>query len=47
MPLNVPAPEDCVLEEVAWAKKLASTTGVSEKWKNTWKTFIEVRCSKL
>ncbi|KAF7982096.1 hypothetical protein HWV62_30419 [Athelia sp. TMB] len=43
MPLNVPAPEDCVLEEVAWAKKLASTTGVSEKWKNTWKTFIEER----
>lgn len=36
-----------MLEEVAWAKKLASTTGVSEKWKNTWKTFIEVRCSRL
>lgn len=42
MPLNVPTPEECELEEVAWAKRLA-VANYSEKWTATWKHFIEVR----
>jgi len=42
MPLNVPAPEDCELEGVAWAKRLAKSD-YSEQLKATWQHFIDER----
>lgn len=44
MPVDVPAPEDCELEEVAWAKELQSRgLATSEESRTTWKHFISVR----
>ncbi|KZP32226.1 hypothetical protein FIBSPDRAFT_916452 [Athelia psychrophila] len=44
MPINVPAPEDCELEEVTWAKKLQSNgLATSEDSRTMWKHFISER----
>lgn len=41
MPLNVPSPEECELDEVTWARQIAEV-GVDQRVKDMYKIFIEV-----